>query len=297
MRCGNRTSPNARLTASHPGRPDTAAWEAGEVLVTWKFLHLAVEDSLARITLDRPPVNAASQAMYEEIRDLFGRFDEVAPGAKAVILTGAGRHFCAGNDLDEFLTLDAANSAGRMRVVRDAFASIYDCPVPVIGAIRGAALGTGLAIAACCDLVIAGDSARLGTPEVAVGVMGGARHLARLVPQPLVRLMYFTAEPVPAAELVGYGSVVRVVPDDDLDDQATQIARLITRHSRLALRQAKETLNAVEFMDLKTGYEFEQRMTGHLVAFPDAREAATARAEGRAPVYADAIEVREREES
>jgi enoyl-CoA hydratase len=97
--------------------------------VTWKFLHLAIEASLARIALDRPPVNAASQALYEEIRDLFGRFDEIAPAAKAVILTGAGRHFRAGNDLDEFLTLDAANSAGRMRVVRDAFASIYDCPL------------------------------------------------------------------------------------------------------------------------------------------------------------------------
>jgi enoyl-CoA hydratase len=250
-------------------------------------MRLDVADSLARITLNRPPVNAASQAVYEEIRDLFGRFDEVAPAAKAVVLTGAGRHFCAGNDLDEFLTLDAANSAGRMRVVRDAFASIYDCPVPVIGAVRGAALGTGLAIAASCDLVIAGDSARFGTPEVAVGVMGGARHLARLVPQPLVRLMYFTAEPVPAAELVGYGSVVEVVPDGDLVDAATEIARRISQHSRVALRHAKETLNAVEFMDLKGGYEFEQRMTGHLVAYPDAREAVTARVEGRAPVYAD----------
>jgi enoyl-CoA hydratase len=245
--------------------------------------------AVAVVTLDRPPVNAVSQAMYAEIRDLFGRFDEVLPGVKAVVLTGAGRHFCAGNDLDEFLTLDEINAAGRMRLVRDAFAAIYDCPVPVIGAVRGAALGTGLAIAACCDVVVAGRSARFGTPEVGVGVMGGARHLARLVPQPFVRLMYFTADPVPAADLAGFGSVVQVVDDDQVVAAALALATRMTRHSRTALRHAKESLNAIEFMDLKSGYEFEQRMTGRLVAQADAREAVTALRERRPPAYRDEV--------
>jgi enoyl-CoA hydratase len=227
--------------------------------------------------------------MYEEIRDLFGRFDELLPGVKAMVLTGAGTHFCGGNDLDEFLTLTEANSAGRMRLVRDAFASIYDCPVPVIGAVHGAALGTGLAIAASCDVVIAGESARLGTPEVSVGVMGGARHLARLIPQPVVRAMYFTADPWPASELVQYGSVLRVVPDRELLGAALGLAEKMTRHSLAALRQAKESLNTVEFMDLKAGYEFEQRMTGRLVAESDAKEAVAAVRERRAPVYRDRL--------
>ena len=245
-------------------------------------------DSVAVVTLDRPPVNAVDQAMYGEIRDLFARFDELLPAAKAVVLTGAGKHFCAGNDLDEFLSLDEVNSAGRMRLVRDAFNAIYDCPVPVIAGVRGAALGTGLAIAASCDLVVAGEGARFGTPEVAVGVMGGARHLARLVPQPVMRLMYFTADPLPAAELLGFGSVVRVVADDAVLDAAMQLAGQITRHSRAALRHAKESLNAIEFMDLKAGYEFEQRVTGRLVAHPDAKEAVAAVRAGRQPNYADA---------
>ena len=93
-----------------------------------------------------------------------------------------------------------------------------------IGAVRGAALGTGLAIAACCDVVVAGHSARFGTPEVGVGVMGGARHLARLVPQPFVRLMYFTADPLPAADLAGFGSVVQVVDDDQVGPAALALA-------------------------------------------------------------------------
>jgi enoyl-CoA hydratase len=253
----------------------------------FEFLRIDIVESVAVIGLDRPPANAVSQAMYAEIRGLFGRFDEVLPGIKAVVLRGVGRHFCAGNDLDEFFSLDAANSAGRMRLVRDAFASIYDCPVPVIAAVHGAALGTGLAIAASCDLVVAAQSARFGTPEVGVGVMGGARHLARLVPESFVRLMYFTADPLPATALVGFGSVVEVVPDGELLDRALAIAARMTRHSRAALREAKLTLNTVESMELKAGYELEQRATGRLVSHPDAKEALHAVRERRAPSYAD----------
>jgi len=259
----------------------------GGAAATWDFLTVRTADTIAIVSLDRPPVNAVNQAMYSEIRDLFSRFDELLPGVKAVVLTGSGKHFCAGNDLDEFLSLDEVNAAGRMRLVRDAFNAVYDCPVPVIGAVHGAVLGTGLALAASCDLIVSGTSGRFGTPEVGVGVMGGARHLSRLVPQAFVRLMYLTADPAPAADLVGFGSVVRVVPDAQLLDAALAIAARMTRHSRIALRHAKESLNAIEFMDLKGGYEFEQRMTGRLVAEVDAKEAVTAVRWGRPPAYAD----------
>jgi enoyl-CoA hydratase len=257
-----------------------------------EFLAVELVGSVAVVTFDRPPVNAVSERMYEDLRGLFGRFDEVVPAAKAVVLRGAGKHFCAGNDLDEFVTLNEVNAAGRMRVVRDAFASIYDCPVPVIGAVHGAVLGTGLAVAACCDVVVAADTARFGTPEVGVGVMGGARHLARLVPAPIVRLMYFTADPLPASALVGFGSVIDVVPETELLDRSMAVAARITRHSRAALREAKATLNTIESMDLKSGYEFEQRATGRLVAHPDAREALKAVRDGRAPNYADGSRVK-----
>jgi len=255
----------------------------------YQYLSVQERGATTVVTLNKPPVNAVNLSMYEEMRDLFGRFDEVLPGAKAVVITSALKHFCAGNDLAEFLTLTEINAAGRMRLVRDAFASIYDCPVPVIGAVRGAALGTGLAIAASCDVVVAGESARFGTPEVSVGVMGGAAHLSRLVPQPIVRAMYFTADPWPASELVGFGSVLRVVPDDEVLDSALDLAGKMTRHSLVALRHAKEAMNTIEFMDLKAGYEFEQRMTGRLAAETDAKEAVAAIRENRAPVYRDQL--------
>jgi enoyl-CoA hydratase/carnithine racemase len=257
--------------------------------MSYQYLSLEERGATTVVTMDKPPVNAVNLSMYEEIRDLFGRFDEVLPRTKAVVLTSAARHFCAGNDLEEFLTLTPANSAGRMRLVRDTFASIYDCPVPVVGAVHGAALGTGLAIAASCDVLVAGESARFGTPEVSVGVMGGAAHLARLIPQPVVRAMYFTADPWPAADLVGFGSVLRVVPDDEVLDTALALTERMTRHSRTALRHAKESLNTIEFMDLKAGYEFEQRMTGRLSAEADAKEAVAAVRENRAPAYRDEL--------
>ncbi|MFI6503933.1 enoyl-CoA hydratase-related protein [Nonomuraea typhae] len=257
--------------------------------MSYQFLSLEEHGATTVVTMNRPPVNAVSLTMYEEIRDLFGRFDEVLPGVKAVVLTSAVKHFCGGNELTEFLTLTEANAAGRMRLVRDAFAAIYDCPVPVVGAVRGAALGTGLAIAASCDVVVAGESARFGTPEVSVGVMGGAAHLARLIPQPIVRAMYFTADPWPAADLLGFGSVLRVVPDEAVLETALGLTGKMTRHSLAALRHAKEALNTIEFMDLKAGYEFEQRMTGRLAAEPDAKEAVAALRESRAPVYRDQL--------
>jgi len=102
------------------------------------------KNEVAIVTLRRPPVNAVNQAMYAEIRELFSRMDEFCPGIAVVILRGEGKHFSAGNDLDEFLTLTPENSAGRMKLVREAFSAIYDCPVPVIAAVHGHALGTGV---------------------------------------------------------------------------------------------------------------------------------------------------------
>lgn len=254
-------------------------------LDSFAFLGVEFRENIAIVTMRRPPVNAVSQAMYHEIRELFSRADELLR-CSVVILRGDGRHFSAGNDLHEFLTLTPQNSPGRMKLVREAFSAIYDCPVPVIAAVHGSALGTGVALAGSCDLVVCAESARFGTPEVGVGVMGGAKHLSRLVPQQIVRLMYYTADPVPASELVRYGGVVKVVPEEALLEAALDLARSMARHSRDALRLAKESLNTIEAMDLKTGYEFEQRLTGRLVGTDDSIESRRALVEKRSPRYA-----------
>ena len=252
---------------------------------SYDYLSWSLEDGVATVTMNRPPVNAVDQQMYRELTAAFAPDGPVARSAKAIVLTGAGRHFCAGNDLGEFATLTPDNADSRMAEVRGAFFAIQDCPVPVIGAVRGAALGTGLAIAASCDFVIAAEGARFGTPEVGVGVMGGARHLARLAPEPWVRWMYLTAEPVTAEQLHRLGSLIAVAPDAELLGTARTHARLVSRHSGVILRMAKQALNGIEAMDLQSGYVFEQGLTRELSGTPDSAEARAATLERRDPSY------------
>lgn len=257
------------------------------------FLHVVDEGDVVRIELDRAPVNAIDQDMYLEIEQLFGSFRGRFSSAKVAVLTGRGKHFCAGNDLPEFQSMTPANGALRMRRVWRAFHAIYSTPVPVIAAVQGAALGTGLGIAMSCDIIIASESAKFGLPEVNVGLMGGARHAARFLPEQVVRAMYFTAEPLTAHECMGHGAVFKVVPDDRLGDEASALASSIARHSPVTLRFAKKSLNAVEELDLWEGYAKEQTLSVELSGSADAKEAVTAQIERRTPVYAEFVDVGE----
>lgn len=248
-------------------------------------LRFKIDGALGTVWLARPPVNAVTQQMYLEIKTLFGALEEYLPEARAVILTGEGKHFCGGNDLAEFQTMNPENAGERMRTVREAFWAIHDAPVPVIAAVQGVALGTGLALAASADLVVAATGAKFGLPEVNVGVMGGAKHASRLVPQGLVRYLHLTAEPLPAEEVARFGGVWKVVPPDQLLTEAQTLAQLIARHSPVALRFAKRSLNEIEGRGLKDGYEFEQGLSGELSAYADSKEAVAAFFEQRSPVY------------
>ena len=255
----------------------------------YPHLSCEVRDGVARIELDRPPVNALTQAFYREIAFVFQNLDVLAPGARVVVLSGSGRHFCAGNDLGEFTELDPGNAVKRMREVREAFFAVSRCPIPVIGALHGAALGSGLVLAASCDFVIAAEGALFGVPELTAGVLGGARHLARLVPEPVLRWMYLTSDPVSVEQLAGYGALIKVVPGEELIREATAIAAQVSRHSARSLRYAKESLNTIEWMPLEEGYVQEQKYTIDFCAHPDSREAINSIVEKRAPVYAHTI--------
>lgn len=250
-----------------------------------KNVRVEVDGEVGIVTLDRPSVNAVTQPMYDEIQRVFTLQDTYLPGARVIILAGGGKHFCGGNDLAEFRTLSPANSANRMKRIRETFWSIYDSPAPVIAAVHGVALGTGLALAASCDLVVAAEGAQFGLPEVAVGIMGGAKHASRLMPQAMVRYLHLSGTPVPAEELVQYGGILRVVPKAELMATARKIADEMAQHSPVALRYAKQSLNEIEYRDLKSGYTYEQSLSGELSAYSDAKEAVNAFFERRRPQY------------
>lgn len=256
----------------------------------YEYLRVEADGPIATIWLDRQPVNAVNQAMYRELHRVFSRIDELLPQVRAVILAAEGRHFCAGNDLEEFATMDPDNARERMFHVREAFWAIYDSPVPVIGAVQGMALGTGLAISASCDVLVASDDAQFGLPEITVGVMGGAKHLARMLPQGMVRYHFLTGEPIAASDLAAHGAVARCVPREQLLAEARDIAHRIAKHSPVALRYAKRALNEIEPMDLKRGYEHEQGYTAVLSGHAHAKEALQAVREHREPDFAAAGE-------
>lgn len=251
----------------------------------FQFLTIEVSDHVATVTMNRPPVNAVSQPMYAEIQKLFTDIESYAPDARVVILRGEGKHFCGGNDLDEFRSLNPENAGERMAQVRSAFWAIYDSALPVIAAVQGVAVGTGVALAASCDLIVAADGARFSLPEIQVGVMGGAKHLSRLAPQGVVRRMHYTADTVSAADLLPYGGIAGIVPQDQLLAAANDVAHRISRHSPVAIKIAKRSLNQIEYMDLKDGYEFEQSLSGELSGYDDSKEAVAAFFERREPQY------------
>lgn len=249
------------------------------------FANLEVNNYIGVVTIDRPPVNAVNAQLYQEITDTFHSINE-RDDIRVVILRAEGKKaFIAGNDLNEFLTMNPDNADGRMKKVRESFWSVYDCRVPVIGAINGPALGTGLAYAACCDMLVASENATFGLPEINVGVMGGAKHLSRLVPQMVVRYMHYTGIPMTAKEMKQYGAILKVVPQEQLMDAAFELANEIVKKSPIAIKLAKKSLNTIEYMNLKDGYKYEQSLSRELSGYEDSKEAVRAFFEKRDPIY------------
>lgn len=235
--------------------------------------------------LNRGPANAVNEAMYIELFNLFSHPEQIDPNVRSIVLSGKGKHFCAGHDLDEFASMTPENGSQRMWHVREAFFAVQDCPVPVIAAVHGTALGAGLCIAASSDLIVASRSASFGMPELTVGLPGGARQLARIVPQGAVRRMFLTGQPVTGEELAGYTGAVVACDADDLMPTALGFAKRIASYSPTAVRVSKRLLNRVEEMDIKSGYTFEQAFTVKMSGHPDSKEALEAFREKREPRY------------
>ena len=151
------------------------------------------------------------------------------PDIRVVVLRAEGRGFCAGVDIKEIQARGDEALIGANRGCSAAFAAVYDCEVPVIAAVHGFCLGGGIGIGGNADIMVASEDATFGLPEVDRGALGAATHLARLVPQHRMRPMVYTAQPATAAELHHYGSVLRVVPRDELVERGLRGGRATSR--------------------------------------------------------------------
>lgn len=237
------------------------------------------------IVIDRPPVNAMSLDAH---RQLLGALRSVEQDAsiRCIVLTAAGdRAFVAGGDVGELGAMDAASALERTRVIRDVFDAIRRNPVPVIGAINGHALGGGLCMVSQCDVVVAAETATFGLPEINVGVMGGTKHLARMVPDKLMRWMALSGKRIDARQLERLGVIHQVVPREQVVEAAMLAADAICANSPAAVRLMKEVINLTEDMDLDNGYHVETYATAIISTHPDSKEAARAFKEKRAGVY------------
>lgn len=249
-------------------------------------LRVTVDAHVATLTMDAPPVNALTRTLNDELTIALDRISEMED-VRAVVLTGAGKVFCAGADLKgrSVVTKHAGDLIAHSRRTRECFHAIRECAKPVIAAINGAALGSGVAMAASSDILIASESAFLGLPEIDVGLMGGARHAMRLFGHSRLRRMALTGMRVNGAELYRLGIIEACTAPEELLGTAHEIARSIAAKSPLATKLSKHTLNVIEDMSLRDGYRYEQDMTAAIGETEDAKEAQLAFREKRAPVF------------
>ena len=251
-----------------------------------------IEDGIATLTFNRPErLNALSTPIMEGLLDGLPRLAG-DPGVKVVVLTGAGRAFCAGGDVKSMaegsVQRSTAEATTRLRSRMEVSRILHELPKPTIAMINGPAAGAGLALALACDLRVAGTSARLVTAFVRVGFsgdFGGSFFLTRLVGTAKARELYFTGRPVEAGEALSLGLVNRVIPDEELATVAMELARSLAQGPSIALSLMKRNLNCAENGSLAELLDMEaihQVQTGRT---EDHREAANAFVEKRTPIF------------
>jgi enoyl-CoA hydratase len=224
----------------------------------------SISEHVAEVVVDAPPVNALTVAGWFELADALTAAGR-NPDVHVVVLAADGKGFNAGVDIKEMQSTEGFTALlGANHGCAAAFAAVYDCPVPVIAAVHGFCLGGGIGLVGNADIVIASEDATFGLPEVKQGALGAATHLGRLVPQQRMRQMVYTAERVTAQELASYGSVLKVVPRDELRAAARDLALQIAAINPTTIRAAKASLNGIDPVDVKRSYRYEQGFTFEL---------------------------------
>ncbi len=221
------------------------------------------DNGVLELVMDNPKVNALpiadTRSIAEICSSVAGR-----PEVRAVVLTAVGRGFCAGVDIKEMQSMPG--NEGILAVNQacfDAFRAVYECAVPVICAVNDFCLGTGIGLAGSADVVVAAAGARFGLPEIDNGALGAATHLGRLVPEKHLRWMLYSCEPVGAEQLQSWGTVLDVVPLDQLSDTAHRVAAMVAAKNPTVMRAAKKSLNGID-SDPSRSYRFEQGFTYEL---------------------------------
>lgn len=250
-------------------------------------IRLERHEHVAVITIDNPPVNALHPAVADAIAARIREIEEL-PDIRAVVLTGAGRHFMAGGDIEFFKTLDRTRAERYVLGVQRMQDSLALLPQPVIAALNGSTLGGGCELAMACDIRIAEEHVKLAQPEVKLGLIpgaGGTQALPRLVSQGVAKRMLFTGEYISAAEGLRIGLIDELVPTGTGLARAIELGHAISANAPLAVTAVKRAINLGLQMSLLDANRVEATLFASLAETKDLAEGVSAFFEKRSPFF------------
>lgn len=236
-----------------------------------EFVRVEVADGIATIRLDRPKMNALNFQVQEEIAGAAAQVS-ADDAVRAVVIYGGERVFAAGADIKEMAPLSYPEMAIRSGALQASFTAVANIPKPVVAAVTGYALGGGLELALCADFRVLGESAKVGQPEILLGIIpgaGGTQRLPRLIGPAKAKDLIFSGRHVPAAEALAIGLADKVVPDAEVYQAARDYVAQYAAGPALALRAAKQAVDKGLEVDLATGLEIERMQFSSLFATED----------------------------
>jgi enoyl-CoA hydratase len=250
---------------------------------------LEFKDGFATLTINRPEkMNAVNNATVEELNDALSQIEK-DPEVRVVILTGAGeKSFVAGADIMEVKARDSLLGRSETRRRQEVYTRIEQLEIPSIAAINGWALGTGLELAMACTMRVASAKARMGQPEVKLGIMpgaGGTQRLPRLVGMGIAMEMILTGDPIKADRALAIGLVNRVVEPDQLMDEVWSLAATLAARPKLAVQYAKEAVLRFAEGSLSQGLAHESYLHALSCGTQDKKEGVAAFLEKRDPNF------------
>ena len=237
-----------------------------------EFVRVQTDGAIATIRLERPPMNAINTQLQTELAEAAAAVADDEQ-VRAVVLYGGERVFAAGADIKEMAQASYTATATRSRRLQDALTAVARIGKPVVAAITGYALGGGLELALCADFRVAGESSKVGQPEILLGLIpgaGGTQRLPRLIGPARAKDIVFTGRFVSAAEALAIGLVDKVVPDADVYAAARDLVARYAGGPAVALRAAKQAIDDGLDADLETGLEIERLHFVGLFATEDA---------------------------
>ncbi|UII55114.1 enoyl-CoA hydratase [Cytobacillus spongiae] len=251
--------------------------------LSWSF-----QDRIATIKINRPPANALSSGLLKEISAVL---DEVEHHAdiRVILIHGEGRFFSAGADIKEFTTIESGTEFSKLASYgQELFERMENFSKPIIAAIHGAALGGGLELAMACHIRLVTEKAKLGLPELQLGLVpgfAGTQRLPRFVGFARAAEMLFTSDPITGAEAVQYGLANRAYSDEELLEQAYSMAKKIAKKSPVSVKATIELLNYSKTAEFHQGVKKEAELFGEVFVSEDGKEGITAFIEKREPSF------------